>query len=151
MLQNFTEENIKYWNIRIRKKKTGVPGWLSQLSVRLLILAQVMISRFVGWSPVSVSVLTAQSLLGSLSLSLSLWAPRPAHSLHLSLKINKLKKIIFKKINKINDNWKKQKGKIITLTCISVPDYFKTSHQQWLVNTKENTSPPRSMGWNTVS
>ena len=56
-----------------------VPGWLSQLSIRLLISAQVMISLFVGSSPTSGSVLTVQSLCGIDSpfpLSLS-----PPHSL----------------------------------------------------------------------
>ena len=48
----------------------GAPGWLSQLSVGLLVLAQVMISWFVGLRPASSSVLTAQSLLGILSLPL---------------------------------------------------------------------------------
>ena len=38
----------------LKKKKDGAPGWLSGLSV--------MISRFVGSSPASGSVLTAQSL-----------------------------------------------------------------------------------------
>ena len=41
---------------------TWVPGWLGPLSVWLLILAQVMILQFMGSSPVSGSVLTAQSL-----------------------------------------------------------------------------------------
>ena len=67
----------------------GGPGWLSQLSVQLLVSAQVMISQFVGSIPVSGSVLTAQSLepaldsvypplsaspllMGGLSFSLSL-------------------------------------------------------------------------------
>ena len=50
----------------------GAPGWLSQLSVRLLISVQVMISRFVELSPASGSVLTVWSLLGILSLPLSL-------------------------------------------------------------------------------
>ena len=54
-----------------------------------LILAQVMISRFVNLSPASGSALTATSLLGILSLSLSL-CPSPAHC--FSLKINKKKK-----------------------------------------------------------
>ena len=31
-----------------KKSFVGAPGWLSQLRVQLLILAQVMISRFVG-------------------------------------------------------------------------------------------------------
>ena len=54
-------------------------------------MAQVMISRFVGLSPTSGSVLTVQSLLGILSLSIS---PCPTSARSLSLKINKL----FKKI-----------------------------------------------------
>ena len=46
----------------------GVPGWLSLLSVWRLILAQVMISWFVGWSLESGYMLTVWSLLGILSL-----------------------------------------------------------------------------------
>ena len=53
-----------------------------QLSTWLLILAQVMISQFVRSSPAGASVLTAWSLLGILSLSLSLY-------LALSLSQNK--------------------------------------------------------------
>ena len=52
------------------KLKSGVPGWLSQLSLRILISAQVMISQFVSSSPTS--ALTVQSLLGILCLLLSL-------------------------------------------------------------------------------
>ena len=66
----------------VRKKSLGAPGWLSRLSVRLLILAEVIISQFVGSSPTSGSALMLQSLLGILSLLLVLT---------LSLKINKLK------------------------------------------------------------
>ena len=47
-----------------------MPGWLSWLSVQLLILASVMISWFVGSSPTSISVLTVWSLSDSLSPSL---------------------------------------------------------------------------------
>ena len=70
----------------------GPPGWLSQLSCRLLIPAQVMISRFVGSSNKVGSALTALSLFGIVSLSFS--APPPlararVRSLSLSLKINK--------------------------------------------------------------
>ena len=61
--------------------------WLSQLSVRLLILAQVMILRFVTSGPMLSSVLTARSLLQIVSLSV----PFPCSLAH-SLKINKLKK-----------------------------------------------------------
>ena len=63
-----------------------VRGWLSWLSDRLLVLAQAMISWFMSSNPVLGSVLTEQSLLGILSLSLSL-CPSPAHD--LSLKISK--------------------------------------------------------------
>ena len=45
----------------------GEPGWLSLLSVHLLILAQVIISKFMRLSPASGSVLTAWSLLGTFS------------------------------------------------------------------------------------
>ena len=67
------------------------PGWLSRLSLWLLILTQVMISWFVSSSPVLGSVLTVQILLGILSL---LFAPPQlalslSFSLSLSLKINK--------------------------------------------------------------
>ena len=53
----------------------GAPGWLGRLGVRLLISAQVLISRFVGLSPTSGSTLTVQGLLGILSPPLSLPLP----------------------------------------------------------------------------
>ena len=71
------------------KQLRGALGWLSRLSLWLLILAQVMISQFVGSSPTSGSSLTVWSLLGILSLSLPYSC---SLSLSLSLKINKLKK-----------------------------------------------------------
>ena len=49
----------------------------SGFSIRLLLSAQVIISRFVGSSPTLVSAPTVRSLLGILSLSLSLSAPPP--------------------------------------------------------------------------
>ena len=58
------------------KSNWWVAGWLSQL-VELLISAQDMILQFVGLSPVSGSVLTAQSLEpASDSVSPSLFAPQ---------------------------------------------------------------------------
>ena len=59
------------------------PGWLSRLGVWLLVLTQVTILRFVSSRPAPGSVLTAQSLLGILSLSLSL-CPSPGRALSLS-------------------------------------------------------------------
>ena len=53
----------------------GAPGWFCCLSVRFLILAQVVISWFVGSSPTFVSVLTAWSLLCILSPPPSLPLP----------------------------------------------------------------------------
>ena len=74
----------------------GAPGWLSWLSVQLLISAQVMISWFLRSSPMLSFVLTAWSLFGILSLSPFISVP-PSLSLSLSLSlsdtINKLKKI----------------------------------------------------------
>ena len=58
--------------IRIKHISLKVPGWLRQLSIQLLVLAQVMISRLVGWSPTLGSVLIARTLLGILSLLLFL-------------------------------------------------------------------------------
>ena len=79
----------------------GTPGWLSQLSVQLWLRSQ-----FVGSSPASGSVLTAQSLEpASDSVSPSFSAPPP---LALSLsKINKTflkikKRLVYKRYNVIN-------------------------------------------------
>ena len=67
-----------------KKKKRfiiGVPGRLSWLSAQLLISAQVMISRFMSSSPTWGSALREWSLLGILSLPLSL---PPLHTLSLN-------------------------------------------------------------------
>ena len=69
---------------------TGASGGLSQLSVQLLVSAQVVISQLLSLSPTSSSMLTAQNLLEILAPSPSLCSS-PAHSLSLSLKINKLR------------------------------------------------------------
>ena len=55
-----------------KNSQVGEPGCLSQLSIQLLILAQVMIPWFVGSSPASGSTLAVQILLEILSPSLSL-------------------------------------------------------------------------------
>ena len=61
--------------------------WVAQ-SVKHLISAQVMILHFVGWSPASGSVLTAQSLEPALdSVSPSLSVP-PLLTLCLSLSLS---------------------------------------------------------------
>ena len=65
-----------------------MPGWLSQSSVRLLVLAQVMISQLVDLSPALASVLAAVDPTWD-SLSPSLSAPLPIRSLSLSLSQNK--------------------------------------------------------------
>ena len=72
-----------------QKSEKGMPGWFSRLSSWLLISAQVIISQVVRSSPTSGSELTVWSLLGILSLPLSLPLP---HSRVLSLKINFFKK-----------------------------------------------------------
>ena len=88
---------IRPYKIRINLGGLGVPGWLS---LKCLTLAQVMISLFVGSSPMSGSVLTAQSLEpASDSVSPSLSAPPPL-SLSLSLSLSKISiKKIFKERN----------------------------------------------------
>ena len=53
----------------------GAPGWLSRLSIQLLISVHVMISWLVRSSPMLGSALRAQSLLGILSLRPSSTAP----------------------------------------------------------------------------
>ena len=65
----------------LKRINVRAPGWLSRLSNRILISAQVMISWFVGSRPTLGSALTAQSLLGILSLCLSLCPSFRLHSL----------------------------------------------------------------------
>ena len=73
-----------------RNELKGVPGWPSWLSIWLVVLAQVVISQFMRLNPLPGSALTAQSLLGILSLPRSLPLPHSrAQVLFLS---NKLKK-----------------------------------------------------------
>ena len=62
---------------------TWVAGW--GLGVRFLILAQVMISQFIGSSPASGSVLTAQNQLGILFLLSLCPSPARVHVLSRSL------------------------------------------------------------------
>ena len=81
---------IVYFNEKFYLKiiVTGVAGWLSGFRIRLLISVQAMISWFMSCSSLSGFVLTVHSLLGILSLSLSLPLPRLC-SLSLCVKINK--------------------------------------------------------------
>ena len=73
---------------RNHEKCQGTPGWLSRLSTRLLILAQVMISWFVSSSPTLSSVLPVWTLRGILSLSAPLL-------LTFSLCLSKQKKFFY--------------------------------------------------------
>ena len=50
---------------------SGAPGWCSQLSIWLMISAQVVVSQFVSSSAASGSALMSESLLGVLSLLFS--------------------------------------------------------------------------------
>ena len=71
-----TQLTIQCQTQTLVKKVHGAPGWLSWLSIRLLLSAQGMISWFMRSSPTSGSMLAAWSLLGTLSLS-----PSPSHPL----------------------------------------------------------------------
>ena len=67
-----------------------MPGWLSQLSVWLLTLVQVMISQFMNSSPTLGSALTVQSPLGFCPPSLSRMLLPDLYALFHAFKINKL-------------------------------------------------------------
>ena len=71
-----------------KTKKLRDAGWLSWLIVQLLILAQVMVSQFVGLNPALGSVLMGRSLLWILSFLLSVPFPLVL-SLSLSLSQNR--------------------------------------------------------------
>ena len=74
-----------------KKYCVGAPGWLSWLSVQLLILAPVMISSFMRSSPMSRSVCWHRGDCLEFSLSPSLSAPPPLmlHAFSLSVFQNK--------------------------------------------------------------
>ena len=80
-------------------------------SVRHLTSAQVMISQSAGWSPVSGSVLTAQSLEPA-SDSVSLFLPNAPHcrSLSASLSLSLKNKQTLKKKDKVT--WQSLTGNI---------------------------------------
>ena len=91
LLQQLTEfrETTYYWVTSSLQKDWG--SWVAQL-VKRPTSAQVMISRFVGWSPASGCVLTAWSLgSASDSLSPSLSAP-PLLTLSIKNKNKHIKK-----------------------------------------------------------
>ena len=104
----FTKSGKQISGMCVLKSKIlyGVLGWHSQLSLRLLILAQIMIS----------GIYAEGSLLRILSPSLSA-PPLCTHMLFLSLgpKINKLKK----------------KGKILHMEPYYLMNYYKISYFSW--------------------
>ena len=73
---------VFFYNIR----GPGAHGWLSQLSIRLLLLSQIMISR--SWDQSLHWLCAVHGVCLGFSLSPFL-LPSPAHTLSLSLKINK--------------------------------------------------------------
>ena len=75
--KDFLGEKLKSVTIR-------APGWLSLLSIQLLVSGQVMISWFMGSSP---ALLCWQCGAGWGPLSLR---PSPTHPVSVSLKINNL-------------------------------------------------------------
>ena len=77
------------WHLERKILSWGHPGGSGRLGVRLSISAQVIISRLMGSSPTWGSAMTARSLLGILSLPLSLPLPR---LLSVSLSRNNLGK-----------------------------------------------------------
>ena len=83
-----------------KQTKSGAPGWLSQLNIGLLILAQVMISQFMELSPALGSPGIVQSLLGILSSSFSAPPPTHAPAYSLSLKNKHFEKQTNKKHSK---------------------------------------------------
>ena len=70
--------------------EVGAPGWLSRLSIRLSISAQIMISWFMGSSPTLGSVLSLEPAWASSSFPVSLCSS-PASSLSLKNKLKKKK------------------------------------------------------------
>ena len=109
----------------LKEITTGAPGGLSQMSIRLLISAQVMISWFVGLIPVSGSMLAAQSLFGILSLSLSLCHPPPPAPLTCSLSLSQNKSIYKNKIKLIYCNIAYFQG-----SNLSSPSYQQCGYRQ---------------------
>ena len=71
----------------------GCPGWLSRVSIQLLVLAQVMILQLCGFEPhMGLCAGSVKPAWYSLSLSLSLSDLPPPLMPSVSLTINKLKK-----------------------------------------------------------
>ena len=68
----------------------GAPGWPSQISILLLLLAQDTISQFMGLRPTPGSALRAWSLLGILRLLLLLLCSRACTCVHSSLSIENI-------------------------------------------------------------
>ena len=77
--------------IRLKVYFVGAPGWLSRLSVQLLILAQITISRLHGFGP-CIGLRAGVGRVGILPLSLSLPLPY-SYCLPLKTSFKNLKKI----------------------------------------------------------
>ena len=72
--------------------RLGAPEWLSQLSIRLLVLAQVMTSRAMRWGPILSPPDPAQHRV---CLRFSVSAPSPTlQHVHLLFQINLFKKYL---------------------------------------------------------
>ena len=120
----------------------GAPGCLSWLNLQLLISAQIMISQLVRLSPTMGSALTAQSLLGILSLFL---CTSTAHILCLSQ--NKYINISKKLTEKENtQTYIKRLSSIMRRLSVSEEKFFKNKEQRgaWVAQSVKRPTSARS-------
>ena len=125
--------------IILKKRHLGGPGWLSWLSIRLLILAQVMISWFMGSSPVLGGLCADSSEPTGDSPSSLLSAPPPLGTCSRTLSHNKHEKNSIKLLQKENrteslQSWVWQ-WLLIRYDAKSVSD--KRIHELYLIKIKK--------------